>query len=128
MLHHGQLGLVHFAGGSGQRRRRGRNQQVTDGGTVADLAHELAHDAHVPGTADHAFVRHQVTGDDPEQGGLPRAVGADEGGLGAVRNLEGHPVEQLGAVGEEVVDAGNVNMGHAVHLPTRAEGRVSLRR
>jgi|GEM_PF-5106236 len=51
---------------------------------------------------------------------LAGAVGADQSGFGTVRDLKGHAVEQLGAVGEEVVNTGNVYVGHANNLPTPA--------
>ena len=122
VLQHGQLRLVDGARGGRQRGRGRGHQQVTDRGVVPDLADELAHDAHVAGPADHAFVGDEVAGDDPKQRGFARSVRPDQRGLGAVRDLEGHTVEQLGAVGEEVVDAGNVNMGHAFNLPMARRG------
>ena len=86
---------------------------------------ELAHDAHVAGAADHAFVRDEVAGNDPEQRRLAGSVGPDQRRLGPVRDLEGHAVEQLGAVGEEVIDVGNVNMSHAFNLPTAGQRPAS---
>ncbi|MCY1230932.1 hypothetical protein D9M72_433660 [compost metagenome] len=120
VLHHGHLGVVHGAGSGRQGGRRRGDEEVADCGVIPDLAHELAHDAHVPGPADHAFIRHKVAGNDTEKRGLARSVGSDQSRLGAVRNLEGHPVQQLRAVGEEVIDIGNVNMSHAFNLPTAA--------
>ncbi len=122
VLHHGEFRLVHGTRGGGQGRRSRGNQEVADRGVVPDLAHELAHDAHVAGAADHAFIGNEVAGNDPEQRGLAGSVRPDQRRLGAVRDLERHPVEQLGAVGEEVVDAGNVNMSHAFNLPTAGRG------
>ena len=122
VLHHGELRLVHGTRGGGQGRRGRGDQEVADRGVVPDLAHELAHDAHVAGAADHAFIGNEVAGNDPEQRGLAGSVRPDQRRLGAVRDLERHPVEQLGAVGEEVVDAGNVNMSHAFNLPTAGRG------
>ena len=125
VLHHGQLGVLHGLGSGREAGLGSGNQEVADGGFVTDLAHELPHDAHVSGTAHHAFVSGEVAGNDLEQGGLARSVGPDQRRFGAIGDLEGHPVEQLGAVGEEVVDAGNVNMGHVSILPRR---RIGTRR
>ena len=124
VLQHREFGFVHGAGGRGQFRRRGRHQQVAHRRVIPDLAHELAHDAHVSRPANHAFVRNEVAGDDPEQRGLAGSVGPDQRCFAAVRDLEGHAIEQLCAVGKEVIDAGYVNMSHAINLPTdRRAGR-----
>lgn len=98
VLQHGVLRLLDRLAGRREGRGGGGEEEVADRGFVTDLAHELAHDAHAARTAHHALVRLEIAGDDAEERGLAGAVRPDQGGLGAVGDLEGHAVEELGAV------------------------------
>ncbi len=108
VLHHGELGVVDRFRGLGEGWRRGGDQQVPDRRLIPDLADELAHDSHVAGAGDGAFIGGDIAGDDAQQCGFARAIGADQGRLVPVADLEADGVEQLPPVGEEVVNVGNV--------------------
>ena len=83
------------------------------------MADELAHHAQPAGAGDRPGVRDEVAGDDPQQGRLAGAVGADQGDLGAVADPEAHVVEKYSSVGQLVAHSRHIHMSHAGHCPRR---------
>ncbi len=57
-------------------------------------------------------VRRLVAGDHSEQGGLARAVGADEGHVVAVAHPEAHVLQELGSVGRAARHPVHVDGSH----------------
>ncbi len=78
----------------------------------------LAEDAHITG------VRDQETDQDPEQRGLPGAVGPEERMDLAGPHLEGHALERLD-VTEGTVDVDDVERGEALRREPRPRARSS---
>ena len=57
-----------------------------------------------------AFLRLEVTGDQPEQRGLARPVRPDQGGGGPLADAEAHVVEQRPPVRQDVADVRHLDM------------------
>lgn len=111
-VHQRQLGGVDRLRRGAHPRRRDRQQQVVDGLVTASVADELTHDAQ-PARARHdARVRGEVTGDDAQQGGLARPVGADEGDLLSVADAEADVVEQHPPVRQLVTHSSDIHVTH----------------
>jgi hypothetical protein len=77
---------------------------------------ELRHPGQSPDYADQAVVRVVRFGDQPQQRRLAHAVGADEGHALAIRDFEGHLVEQCPATGEGIADLDKLDESHAVSV------------
>ena len=134
-LHHRELGVVEAVRGGLNPRRRDGKQQVADGGAVRlRAADELAHHADRAADADCALGCLDVACQHAQQGGLARAVRADDRGGCPVGDLEGRVVEQLPAIRQHVADVRHLDVSHQpdgtrrrVRVATRLSGGHSLR-
>ena len=116
-LHQRQLEPLDLRGGLADPRRGDAEQQVGDGGTLAQPGLDvLAHHAQPAGSGHHPGVWHQLAGDDAQQRRLARAVGADQRDLGALADPERHVVEQHPPIGELVPDTFDIHMTHERRL------------
>jgi hypothetical protein len=123
-VHQHQLAAVHLGRGRAHPGRGDRAQQVGDGRVgdpVQPVPDELAHHPQPAGAGHGAGVREQVAGHDPQQRGLPGAVRADQGDLGAVADPERDVVEQYSPVRQLVAHPGDVHVAHGcgVSRPAR---------
>jgi hypothetical protein len=121
-LHHHELGGVDRPAGLADGRWSEADEQVAHGGVVADRADELPHDAEPALGHDRAGVRLQVTGDDPQQRRLARAVGADQCRLDPVADPEADVGEQLPAVGQHAGHPLHVHVSHPASVAVSAAG------
>ncbi len=83
-----------------------------DGLVTAAVADELAHHAQSARARHDAGVGGEVAGDDAQQGGLARPVGADEGDLLAVADAEADVVEQHPPVRQLVTHSSDIHVTH----------------
>ena len=98
-----------------------RQQQVGHGRLGAEARSDhLPHHAQPAAPGDGAGMRHELAGDDPQQGGLPCTVGADERDLGAVADPERHVVEQHPTIGKLEPDAADLYVTHKGRLSDSA--------
>jgi hypothetical protein len=87
-LHQRDLESVHLGRCGPDPRRGDAAQQVRDVRRLAEaVADHLPHHAQPPGPGHRAGMRDQVTGDDPQQRGLPGTVRADQRDFGALPDL-----------------------------------------
>ena len=103
VLHDRELGAVDLRRGPVDRFGRHRQQQVTDGRVITHRAHELAHHGQPAGAGDRAGHRAgrgvEVTGDDPGQRRLARAVRPDQRHPRTLAHPQAHLAQQRPAVG-----------------------------
>ena len=99
--------------------RRQRQQQVRDGRGVPDGTDELAHHAEPAGDCAHAGVGGDVVRHDAREGGLARAIWADERHDIARAHLERDVAQQHPAVGKGEVEFGQLEMAHRGSLEVR---------
>ncbi len=105
VLLHEPFGGGEALGGDPQRGRGQGHGQAPERREPFAHADELAHDAEPAAVGDGAGVGGEGSGDDVEQRGLARAVGADERDLPAFADSERDVGEQLPPVREVVADA-----------------------
>ena len=121
---HRLLGGGKLAGGRAQRRRRHLHQQVADRTAVPDGADELAHHAQAAGAGHAALGRRDITGDDAQQGRLPRTIGADQRADVPLAHPERNVVQQRPPVGQHIRHPRHVDVPHDGLLPVlRGDGR-----
>ena len=124
-VHQRPLAAVHLGRRGPDPRRGDRQQQVGDRGRLAEPGGDhLAHHPEPAGAGDHPGVRDQVAGDDPQQGGLAGAVGADQRDLGALADPERHVVEQHPPVRQLVAHPGDIHVTHEDGFSATRRGRV----
>jgi hypothetical protein len=111
-LHHRELGFGDLRSGRANSRRRDREQQVVHGGVVLHRSDELPHHAKTAAAPDVARLRLVVTGDEPQEGRLARAVRADEGNLRSLADTKAHVIEQHPAVRQDMVNLDDVDVTH----------------
>ena len=116
-LHQRQLAPVDLRGRGAHPRRRHAQQQVGDRRRLPEAqADHLPHHPQAAGAGHGAGVRHQVAGDDLQQRGLARAVGADQRDLGALADPERDVVEQHPPVRQLEAHPGDVHVSHETSL------------
>ena len=116
-VHQRQLARLDVRGRLPDPRRRHRQEQLGHGRRAR--ADHLAHHAEATGPRHRPGVRHEVAGDDPQQGRLAGTVGADQGHLGALADAERHVVEQHPPVRQLVAHSGDVHVSHGRQSPPR---------
>ena len=73
---------------------------------------ELTHHAEAATPGDRPTGRRQIAGNDPQQGGLARAVRADQGNYGTFTDPKRHVVQQHAAVRQVIADSGEIDVSH----------------
>ena len=79
---------------------------------ITDDPDELTHHTQAATPGDRASGWRQIAGNDPQQGGLSRAVRADQRDYGAFTDPKRHVVEQHPAVRQVIADSGEIDVSH----------------
>ena len=115
-LHHAEFGGVDRTGGQAHRVRGHGEQEVAHSRVVANVADELTHDGQTTTARHRSLVGRQITGDDPSQGRLARAVRPDEGDLGALADPQMDITQQRPPIGQAETHAVDVDVSHEKRL------------
>ena len=118
-LHDPQLGGIDRLCCQADSLGRDPDQEVPDGRVVTHRPDELPHHAQPAAARHRAAVRVEVPRDDPQQGGLAGAVGADQRHDRPVADPEAHLVQQRPPVGEGEGDLVEVDVSHLATLAAR---------
>jgi hypothetical protein len=108
------LGLEQRGAGSAKVRPGQANQQLPDGGVVADRADELSHDAEAAPDHDLPRGRLDIASNQAQQGGLPGAVGPDQRRMMAVADPEGGVLQQHTAARQHMTEMGDIDSAHGL--------------
>ncbi len=112
-LHQRELARVDLGRGCSHPLRGDAEEQVGDGGGVAEPGVDhLPHHAQPARARHRAGVRHQLAGDDPEQRRLAGTVGPDQRDLGALTHPERHVVEQHPPVRQLEPHSSDIHVTH----------------
>ena len=108
----GALGRDEAGVGVADLGRAHRDEQVADRRVVADGADELAHDPEPTVDRDRARGGALVARDHADEGRLPDAVRADEGGVLGVADAEADVVEELAPTRDAVCQPVHLERAH----------------